>query len=749
MPTPSGDGPVILFDPIAEPTPEIPFPNDLVTVADEASATGRRLNVRTFAPTVFEQTVRAHLDELDGFGTFSPITVAFDRPIRTDTVTAETVRVINLNPDSPRYGRPVLLDLDRADSERSFPIRINPWDFPPHDPYNRAGQILLNPAFGDIDAPGFCPFYEAETNTLILRVVNPLEQQSEYAVVLTRGITGAGGEPIRSPFPSINHSVQTERLRPVVPILSDLGVPMTEVAFAWVFTTQSVTRDLEAIAAGMKGDGPFGHLSVAFPPVIDDITSMETQLDSLFCQDSDSPDAPVACRDNICIVQAAFFDTFLGLLMTPEVSPVIVDMVSKLLDVKLGEDEVMELSMANIDYIVFGTYRSPDFRATADGVWDADFRTGRATVGAAEVPFLMAIPRTTEAHKPPFPAILHAHGNPSINLEALAYADVWARNGFASVSIDAVQHGPLVTIQDIEIILGSLLTDLESGICDALPGALCETIFEWALKWALEEPGSRIVQLVECVLFGECGQGEMTFEEALESLLSTGLFRVLVSDGRADDLDGDGNPDHGVFFTADLFDSRDKLRQTVVDQMQLLRILRNFSQEAVPPPVAAPGLAGKERLLPNLLAGDFNADGVLDLGGLHRYHHDARGRPTTIAGPQTYHRVGFSMGAMVASMLAALEPEVTSYALVAAGGGLTSDIILRSDMRSVVNRVFHETLGPILVGEPDPDGVGPGRVFFIVRQKRSYLDLADPAMTLWDNEVPVPVGRARIPRGDG
>ena len=736
-PTPTGDGPVIVFDPIAEPTPEIPFPNDLVTVHDSSSPTGRRLNVRTFAPTVFEQSVRTHLDELDGFGTFAPITVSFDRPIRPETVTARTVRVINMNPSSPNFGRPVLLDLNRNDSGRNFPIQINPMDFPPHDAFNAAGQLLLNPELGDIGDPDFCPFYERETDTLIIRVVEPLEQQSEYAVVLTRGITGADGEPIRSPFPSVNHAAQTKRLRPIEPILSGLGTPLSEVAFAWAFTTQSVTRDMEAIARGMSGEGPFAYLAEAFPPVLGDIESMETQIDALFCDD------PLTCRDNICIIQASFFDTFLKLIMNPEVSPLIVDLVSRLLDVKLGENEVMELSMPNIDYIVFGTFTSPDFRATSDGVWDVNYRTGEATVGSTEVPFLISIPRATEAHRPPFPVILHAHGNPSINLEVLAYADSWARHGYACACIDAVQHGPLVTIRDIEVILASLFVDLEEGLCGPFPGDLCEQILEWAMA----EPGSKIVQLIRCVLFGDCGSEEMAFHEALEELLSTGLFKVLVSDGRAEDLDGDGNPDHGVFFTADLFESRDKIRQTAVDQIQFLRILRNLLHEAVPPPVLFPGMATKEELLPNLLAGDFNADGILDLGGVYRYSYDALGFPRWVTGYQDYYRSGFSMGSMVNSILAAVEPEVDAYTLLAAGGGLSSDIILRCDMRSVVNRVFHETLGPVLVGEPDPDGRGPGKVFFIVRKKRTYMDLGDPGMTLWDNEVPVPVGEAELVPG--
>jgi len=77
---------MVHIDPLAEHTPEIPFPNDLATVMDLASPTGRRLNVRAFAPTVFEESVRGHLNDLDGFGTFQSLYVSFDKSIDLLTV---------------------------------------------------------------------------------------------------------------------------------------------------------------------------------------------------------------------------------------------------------------------------------------------------------------------------------------------------------------------------------------------------------------------------------------------------------------------------------------------------------------------------------------------------------------------------------------------------------------------------------------------------------------------------------------
>ena len=49
--SPPGPGPTVIFDPLDQPIPEIPFPNDVATVSDRTSPTGKRLNVRIFAPT--------------------------------------------------------------------------------------------------------------------------------------------------------------------------------------------------------------------------------------------------------------------------------------------------------------------------------------------------------------------------------------------------------------------------------------------------------------------------------------------------------------------------------------------------------------------------------------------------------------------------------------------------------------------------------------------------------------------------
>src|SRR5258708_3092966 len=90
--TPPAPGPTVVFDLLRRPLPEIPAPNDVATFADPTSRTGRRINVSMVAPTHLEQSSRSGFSELEGWGTFAPISVAFSR----DPGTAENAAAIDL-----------------------------------------------------------------------------------------------------------------------------------------------------------------------------------------------------------------------------------------------------------------------------------------------------------------------------------------------------------------------------------------------------------------------------------------------------------------------------------------------------------------------------------------------------------------------------------------------------------------------------------------------------------------------------
>ena len=750
-PTPPGGGPRVVFDPMAEPTPEIPFPTDLVTVMDEDSATGRRLNIRALAPTSFERSMRREMNRLDGFGTFAPITLSFDEPLDLNTVAPENIKLINVDPRSPGYGESVPLDLPAggvksSDSMKSsYPLEITPWAFPPHSPHAGARQILFNTDFGDVGDPDFVDFYERETNTLILRMLVPLRERTEYAVVLTEGLRGEGGEPVRSPFSYIHHASQREGVGRAVPFLQSMGVPLEQVAFAWTFTTQSVTRDLEAIADGLEGKGPLGWLREAYPPEIVRVADMETCLDRYFCLAD--PEGNNPCRDNRWIVQAELFDYFVSLAVGA--SPELIRAFGILLmGIDLGADATLEMPLANIDYFVFGRFRSPNFQHPEDELFHLDVPSGGAWTDEAEVPFFIAIPRPTADHRPPFPVVIHAHGNPSFRWEAITVANKWAEHGYATVCMDAPRHSPIVSIRDVQIILDSLTASLGEDLCGSSGNPLCLALWDALITGMLDWLGEPVVDWIACFLFGACDgkSGNETFDEALEALLSTGLLAQLLVEGRAIDVDGDGNTDHGLLFTADLFKGRDRIRQTVVDHMQLLQTLMALDQDRVPLAVPFPDLASDEEIMPNLMAGDFNADGILDLGGRSAWIHGPGGRPLMAVGDQRYFRTGMSFGGITTAILMGVEPDVRTAAFAVPAGGLT-DVLLRSDLRAVVDPIFHQVLGPIVVGEPTPcSAAGRLKLFFIRRGKKEIVrDITSESIL--DSTMPEPIDELEVPVG--
>ena len=73
MPTETGEGPLIRWDTLAKPFPDLPLPNNVATRIDPTSPTGRRINLSLEASTVAESLVRAKANEMDGFGLFSPV----------------------------------------------------------------------------------------------------------------------------------------------------------------------------------------------------------------------------------------------------------------------------------------------------------------------------------------------------------------------------------------------------------------------------------------------------------------------------------------------------------------------------------------------------------------------------------------------------------------------------------------------------------------------------------------------------
>lgn len=642
---PSLSGPRVRWDLGARPLPEIPLPNDVATFPDSTSPTGVRLNASLIAPTSFESLLRAGFAELDGWGTFQPLTVAFDDDLDLASLTRrmrgddhdlrdDAVYLINL-----RTGVPVPLDV--GDGNFVYTAK-NRDGYYPNDPRGGQSNLLMETVDEDTNGNGqvdpgedtnfdgtanraavfprggspndsLSTFWEPDSRTLILRPIVPLEERTRYAVVLTSRLTGRGGRAVRSPFPSIVHPTQAHDLDALDAILRERGsyygrlsyrpraddpADGARVTFAWTFITQTTTSDLLAVRQGIYGQGPFARLGSIAPEL------HVHELNAGSGCTADQRDRPLVIR-----------------------GPALANLARNLAEavgVRGNRRESLLDSFRWVDYIVLGTYRTPflmgDPRSTDPHArWTINSRTGAIEhLGTDTVQFGMVVPKALAGRRAPFPVAFYGHGYTGNLLDALGLGPLFAAQGIATVGINAMSHG-----------------------------------------FAMDEPTRT---LISTVLRGICNGG---VTEAL-------------ADHRARDLNGDGLADSGGdFWTAYVFHTRDAMRQSVLDHMQLIRAFRGFDGRSL----ALDDLNHNGRL--DDLAGDFNGDGVVDVGG-----PDA-----------SYFATGGSLGGILSMTLGSADASVRAAAPVSGGGGLT-DVGIRSTQGGVKEAVILRVMGPLLVSLP-------------------------------------------------
>ncbi len=642
-------GPRIVFEPTRKPLPEIPFPNDLATRPDPGSPTGLRLNSSLAAPSQLEQRTRALLDQLDGFGTYAPISVSFDADLDVLDLFARQ------NDADPANDGVYLVQIDDGSvwpldlgAGRVPYVLADPGQYFPNDPFAQHRNLLFpgcgaganvlappGPACDDPDprhqADQLLPFYERSTRTLILRPVLPLRQEKRYAVILTDRLRDAQGRAVVPPGPGINHPAQNGELSPVLGRLP-AGVRLQDVAYAWAFTTQSTTRDLEAIQRGLRRLGPLFAIGfqyrAALPPSPQG-GSGTTLLTILPERDAFALNDPKAY-----ILPAS---ALAPVLSDPALAPMLGNPDAATLNALLE-------TFRYIDYFVSASFVSPSFigvpaGAPQDGTIQVNLASGQAHTQPEDVTFLLAVPKPNGGQLAPFPTVLAGHGyGGTRSFDLLAFAGTFAKYGLATISIDAFGHG--------------LDPTLLAPVAQA---------------------------------FASRGLGRFA-----TALLTT----------RARDLDNDGILDPGGdFFSADPFHTRDAVRQSVVDWMMLVRILRTFDgtneiTQAVGPSSSV--------VFP--LAGDFNGDGRPDVAGPVVWPVDIPVDPKNPAAG-TFFRAGdpnpgsdlfafgVSLGGIVAGVLPAVEPAVKAAAPVSGGGGL-SDVALRTQLAPVVSSVMLGSVGP-------------------------------------------------------
>ncbi len=664
--TPPGPGATVRFDLSARPLPEIPIPNDIATFPDPTSRTGLRINASLLASTAFERHARESFSEMEGWGTYEPISVQFDKPPSNDgSAAALDLDAIRARMQGDRYafaddpvylinlttGVPMVLDMGNG----SLPVTLrDPDRYWPNDPHFASNNLLFEdheegkgltqadytPALdmdfdGVLDHPNtlgtaqrdgidnMMNWYERETDTLIMRPLLPLEEKTEYAVVLTDRLKGSDGNSIKSPFPAIHHPTQRSAVARVASILGDSarknyygdisGTGLTHVAFAWSFTTQPTVEDMVLLRNGLYGKGPFARFATQFPAKLtamraagtiagkDQPAGWEKTTDTCGKRSKTPFAVTVNDADVIASFHALYKDGF---------------------GYDDGDIAALERDNVNIDHLVVAQYQSPYLQGDPNGQdpdahFHVNFMTGEGDVHSDTVQAWFAIPKETAKHKQPFPITLWGHGVGGNAPEVMVYAGNFAREGLAGVGLNMPQQG--------------------------LP----------------DDPSFRIPANIQ--LSTNC------LVPWVDAVLAT----------RAKDRNGDGVQDPAWWWwTMHISNVRDNVRQGMIDEMLFTKILRTFDGKV---------MSGQ----------DYNNDGKEDLAG----DFDGNGVPD-VGGPNVgIYASGESLGGIMSEIQGGIDHQITATAPISGGGGLT-DIGTRS---YGVTESLAQLMSPLVFAVPATD----------------------------------------------
>jgi hypothetical protein len=601
--TPQGSGPVVRFDTSHRPLPEVPLPNDVATFPDPTSRTGRRVNVSLVAKTAMESRARQDFTTMEGWGVSAPITVAFDRApgaapdqaaIDLDAVAARMAGDEHDPSNDPFYvvnlttGIPVLVDVESG----YYPVVLrDPHRYGPNDPKAAESNLVfetveegaglpqaayrpeLDRDFdGVLDHPNTRPglrrgpnsvagvddlitWYERESDTLVLRPIVPLEEKTEYAVVLTDRLRGPSGEPVRSPFEGIHHPQQRAGIARLGDWLEDrrlanyygdiAGTGLDHVAFAWTFTTQPTHEDMRLLRDGLYGKGPFARFARDYPA--------ELTARRVAGTGPAADEQPPGWESSSAACAERAKTPYVLKLGDDDVKQAFRLILEQVFELDKGDQKAVEAANQYIDHLVIGSFKAPFLLGdpaskSPDTRFDVSFKTGEGRVTTDEVQFVLAVPKTRAQMRQPFPVAFWGHGATGHADEVLFYAGDFARQGIALIGLNMPGHG---------LVLGA---------------------------------------------------GDQRVASAILSQNCVVPFVDGITTGRAHDVNGDGVPDSGeLWWSSHIFHTRDSVRQGILDGMNLVRILRTFDGRA-----GSQDLTGDGR--PEV-AGDFDGDGVPDVGG--------------------------------------------------------------------------------------------------------------------------------------
>jgi hypothetical protein len=326
-----------------------PFPSNLLTVPDAGQVTGLRVNLPlpNCATNPSDCADVAVLNRLDGFNVQPRISIPFSGPIDLSTVSSSTVF------------------LRQAGCFSCAPDGIN--------------QVVWEPL----------------TNTLHFQPDRQLEQDATYAVVVTTGVHDASGAPLdRTSFLHDLNFGQTGSAaeKAYRKQLKDALGPVADVADASLFTTQSVTADLEKIRGQIDASSP-APATILADVAHTDLTAIQWHRQ---------------------VGTSTFSNSFLA---TPA------------LDSSIGR-------------VVYGTFVSPDYENAFREIPATPTASGSPAVqGTNTLEFQLFLPSGAEPAGG-WPVTIFGHGfGDSKQGAPWAVASSLAHAGLASIAINVVGHG--------------------------------------------------------------------------------------------------------------------------------------------------------------------------------------------------------------------------------------------------------------------------------------------------------------------
>ena len=350
--------PGAVFDPA---NGELPFPNSLLFTGTADGTLNIPLDEGVAEDDFGQPTVA--LNTLDGFSVTEPITSAFGNTLNADTaVLGESVFIFEVTT-------------------------------------NAAGLVTaVNAELGPTDV--FTTVVGGNTVAIVPLV--PLQESTDYMMIVTNGLAGANGLPA-SPsvtFQLVAGAVELtgdvlgalEPLRIAVNAMLDAaegqGVDRASVVQAWTTKTQSITPVMQEVANASLSGGA--------------ITIAPTGLTT----------------NNINEALPGIADVFIGTLdipyyRTPPANP----------------NDVVGIS---------------SFWRGQGGSFLTRFNTIPVATSVQTIPVLMTVPNASSGQPIPaagWPVAIFVHGITNDRTNALAFADSMAQAGFAVVAIDQAMHG--------------------------------------------------------------------------------------------------------------------------------------------------------------------------------------------------------------------------------------------------------------------------------------------------------------------